>query len=135
MKAKKQNKPAERKYTITVTEEQAHALQNACEVAARIGMYQLHDICRFLPQKSKVEQVSADEIYHQPWDMYLHYTQQATDDRQKPLETVVLWDLYQVIRHRLSWDAHPEGDNSSVMFDAPLRMGRVPLAKIEAVEE
>jgi hypothetical protein len=26
-------KPTERRYTITVTEEQAHAMQNACELA------------------------------------------------------------------------------------------------------
>ena len=134
MKCKKQMKPTERRYTITVTEEQAYALQNACEVAARIGMYQLHDICRFLPQKSNVEQASADEIYQQLWDMYLHYTQQVMDDRQRPPETVVLWDLYQVVRHRLSWDNHPEGDNMSVMFDEPLRMGQCELAKIEEVK-
>ena len=124
-------KPTQRRYTLTVTEEQAHALQDACEVAARIGMYQVHDICRFLPQASDVEKEAADEIYEQLWDMYLKYTQQAFSDSQKPPETVTLWDLYQVIRYRLSWDAHPEGNNMSVMFDKPLRMGKCELAKIE----
>jgi len=122
-----------KKYTITVTEKQAQALQNACEVAARIGMYQLHEICCFLPQKNKKERVIAGKIYKQLWDMWLRYLREAGSDDQRPPETVVLWDLYQVIRHRLAWDAHPEG-GIGVQFYEPLKMGDEELAKIEVVD-
>ena len=122
------------KYTIEVTKKQAGALQLACEVGARIGMYQLHDVCNLLPWKTPGQREIYDEIYEKLWAMYLKYTNKCMDDRKRPDVSNTLWDLYQVIRHRLSWDAHPEGDNMSVMFDPPMRTGEEELPKIKAVE-
>lgn len=118
------------KYILELSEEQAGALQIACEVGARIGMYQLHDVCRLLPSKTKRQHEIYDVVYKALWDMYLEYTRGSTDDRELAEITSVLLDLYQVIRYRLSWDRHPEGDTMSVMFDTPLRRAKCDLAKI-----
>lgn len=121
-------------YILELSQEQAEALQQVCEVGARIGMYQLHDVASLLPMKTQRQIEVQDEVYHVLWDMYLKYTQGCMDDRQRAEITNVLWDLYQVIRYRLSWDRHPEGDPASVMFHEPLRTAKCDVAKIRAVE-
>lgn len=123
------------KYILELSEEQLIALKEACEVSARIGMYQLHDICRLLPQKTEEEKQSHKEIYDRLWEMYLQYTRNMRNYK-KPEITNILWDLYQVIRHRISWDKHPEGNTYHIVdFDTPMRTASCDLAKITKCDE
>lgn len=118
-----------KKYVLEITEEQAVAISNACEVAARIGMYQLHDICRFLPHSGLGKE---KEIYDLLWEMYIRYTN-SMENYKKPEQTNVLWDLYQVIRHRISWDNNPTG-GMTVNFDRPLKTSRSDFASIKKID-
>ena len=123
------------KYLIEISEEQADALRDACEICARIGMYQLHDICRMLPMASPYEMEKYREIYSKLWDMYLHYTR-TMHQYKKPEQTNILWDLYQVIRQRIANDTHPEGNKyGTVDFDNPLKTAKCELAKIRRADE
>ena len=124
------NNMKKRKYILELDEEQAMALRDAAEVCARIGMYQLHDICRFLPDKTEQAKKNYDAIYQDFWDMYLKYTRDGMSDYEKPEISKILWDLYQVIRHKIAWDNNPKGDSMSVMFDTPMRTANNDLAKI-----
>lgn len=120
------------KYVLEMSEEQAVAISEACEVAARIGMYQLHDICRLLPQSSEEDRKKHQEIYDLMWEKYLYYTH-GMHGYKKPEQTNVLWDLHQVIRHKISWDRSPAGGNT-VNFHNPLKTSISELASIKRID-
>lgn len=128
-----------RTYTITVTERQAAELQEACELLARIKIGQIDHAIERLPgfyDRRDWEQVHATQ--HEIQRLANTLMPEATKRR----EDGVAWDLYQVIRHRLSWDrAHDQGvikpgeprkwpEMMGVCYDEPLKMGEEPLAKI-----
>jgi hypothetical protein len=118
------------KYILEISEEQAIALRDACEVCARIGMYQLYDICRMLPLSTPNALAISSEIYSKLWEMYLHYTRGATWYKS-PEKTKVLWDLYQVVRQRIAFDTIPKGNIwNSLEYDDPFKTAKCELAKI-----
>lgn len=142
-------------YTLTVTEEQARTISCACEVLARLGTGQIADALDALPLKA----MQGDDF--SDWA-----------DAQKDIEAILkkftvigssgsslgvrspkvsdrsrqAWDIYRVVRHRLSWDVAVEqgwtdGKTRNWMkmlgtnFDRPLVTGGLPLAEIERVED
>lgn len=122
-----------RKYKIEVNEEQAKAISIACEIGARIGMYQLHDICRLLPYISDEDKQKQEEIYKKFWDMYLKYSREM-NNYQKPEISNILWDIYQVIRHRIAWDNEPDSSPiKGVCFDKPFKTSECDLATIDVI--
>lgn len=125
-------------YTMHLNTAQAATISKACEVLARLGMGQFKDALECLPTK---------ELYPDGWheDMegiahilkkhttimngvgaYHAIGSHKTDERSK-----IAWDLYQVTRHRLAWDANPKGNHMSVMFDKPMKTSKEPLAWME----
>ncbi|EWC39608.1 hypothetical protein [Stutzerimonas stutzeri] len=134
----------DRTYTITVTERQAAELQEACELLARIKIGQIDHAIERLPgfyDRRDLEQVHATR--HEIQRLANTLMPEATKRR----EDGVAWDLYQVIRHRLSWDrAHDKGviqpgeprkwpEMMGVSYDEPLAMSGLPLATIKEIEQ
>lgn len=134
----------DRTYTITVTERQAAELQEACELLARIKIGQIDHAIERLPgfyDRRDWEQVHATR--HEIQRLANTLMPEATKRR----EDGVAWDLYQVIRHRLSWDrAHDQGvikpgeprkwpEMMGVCYDEPLAMSGLPLATIKEIEQ
>jgi hypothetical protein len=135
---------AMRTYTITVTERQAAELQEACELLARIKIGQIDHAIERLPgfyDRRDWEQVHATR--HEIQRLANTLMPEATKRR----EDGIAWDLYQVIRHRLSWDrAHDLGviqpgeprkwpEMMGVSYDEPLAMSGLPLATIKEIEQ
>ena len=123
------------KYILELSPEQASLLQDVCEIGARIGMYQLHDICRLLPCSTENQKKNYQEIYDLLWEQYLRYARSSSSDGVKAEHSNMLWDLYQVIRYKLSWDRNPNGEPMNVMFDSPLRTSKQKLAIIRSVPD
>ena len=121
------------KYTLILTARQAAEISNACEIVARLQMGQVDMALRELPGEQPKDYDALREI-------------QQMIERLVPAKiergNSIAWDLYQVIRHRLSWDrAYESGQiekgerrNWSIMMgvnlDEPMKMGDEPLAVI-----
>jgi len=137
-----------RTYTITLNEAQAGTIQIACEVLARLGIGQFRDALEQLPtmefmpdgwheDMNAVENILRKHI--QPNGKSVH--QLRTREQHK-----VAWDLYTLVRHRLSWDrAIDEGrikpgdsrkwpEMMAVNYDDPHHTSKEPIAKIEEVK-
>lgn len=125
-------------YKITVTKKQAEVICAAVELITRLGIGQWREIMEYLPLKRDYE------TYHEDLDIIgkfisrhtidgvdgwrsslsIHY--HKVDERSK-----VGLDLYQVLRHRLSWDkAVADGKVESLNSPRNPVCGE-PLAKIE----
>jgi len=132
----------ERTYTLRMTAAQAQAISHACEVLARLGMGQYKDALDCLPLKEY-----APTGWHEDMEGIGHILKKHTtilhgvgayhgiSSSKTSTESKTAWDLYQVIRHRLAWDANPEGNRMSVMFDQPMKTSDQPLAWIERDEK
>jgi len=124
-----------KKYIIEVNDKQLEMIRDACEACSRIGMYQLHDICNFLPNETEEQKLVYQEIYDLLWENYLHYTLSlSTNDRVKTETCNILWDIYQVTRHKLAWDKNPKGDNMNVSYDKPMKTSKENLITIKEIE-
>lgn len=125
-------------YTLHLNAAQAATISHACEVLARLGMGQFRDALECLPLKE-----FAPDGWHEDMEGIAHILKKhttimhgvgayhsisshKTDERSK-----IAWDVYQVTRHRLAWDANPEGDRMSVMYDTPMQTSKEPLAWME----
>ena len=121
------------KYTLTLTARQAAEISSACEIVARLQMGQVDMALRELPGEQPKDYDALREI-------------QEMVERLVPAKIErgdsIAWDLYQVIRHRLSWDREIERGNiergeprnwsimMGVSFDEPMNKGDEPLAVI-----
>jgi hypothetical protein len=129
-------------YTLYITEKQARTIGHACEVLARLGMGQFREALECLPLREAVP-----DGWHEDMEGIAHILKKHTTimhgvgayhsiGSHKTSDTSkTAWDIYQVVRHRLAWDATPEGDPMSVMFDEPMRTSTEPLAWIERDEK
>lgn len=117
-------------YKLEISEKQAYLLQEATELYARIMMAQFDHIAYTL----QINLNLPTDAYHQLSDEMKKLEHLVSDHTQrKRTETAnIAWDLYQVIRHRVSWDRNPEG-GITVNFHEPFRCAQEELAKIEKV--
>lgn len=129
------------RYTITVTRQQAQTLQTACEVLARLGIGQFRDALDHLPTGEFRPSDWHDDMDAIGEILSKHTPSHVDGDRTSAVAKDA-WDLYQVIRHRLSWDAAIErGDIQpgqprdwqkmmGVNYDTPMQTGVEALAQI-----
>lgn len=130
-----------RTYTLHLNAQQAAVISKACEVLARLGIGQFKDALECLPTTE-----FCPPGWHEDMEGISHILKKhtnithgvgayhsigghKTDERSK-----IAWDVYQVVRHRLAWDANPEGNPMSVMFDPPMKTSKEPLAFMEAAK-
>jgi hypothetical protein len=125
-------------YTLHLNEAQARTISHACEVLARLGMGQFKDALECLPLKE-----FCPDGWHEDMEGIAHILKKHTTifsgvgayhaigSNKTSNASKTAWDLYQVVRYRLAWDAQPEGNPMSVMFDQPHKTSPEPLAWIE----
>jgi hypothetical protein len=115
-------------YEITVTEEQARVIRDACEMYARVGMGQIG----FISEHPALHQLQA--LMRDGVAVADGIAQHYRDKIEHPhADTTRAWDLYQVVRGRLAWDAAgnpPARPTMQVMYDVPLNTTGEPLAAI-----
>lgn len=137
-------------YQITLNEEQARITMLALEIYSRIGMGQLQTITEHPDVFSRVRQqprvqsetvrVELQQIKRvifpelDPVGMYHSISSPEISDSNR-----VAYEILQVIRHRLSWDAAGNAptrtsDMIGVIYDAPRKTSKQPLPTIVPVE-
>ena len=142
-----------KKYTVTLSKEQVKTIQVACELLSRIQGGQVREVFEHLPLREDIDW----GVYHEIQDELTKRMPEILKDRidgwsssfgvgnpKLPKSHDNAWDLYQVLRHQLSWEYAIENGwvkdfNSprnwdkmiGVSFDEPMRFGGEELAKIE----
>lgn len=132
-----------RKYRLTLTEDHLHAIMRATEFHERIAMGQFREIFDvvdpgfhlsredrdqaeqflILARRYLMPELQSDNAYHS-------IRSTAIDDTNR-----VLYDILQVVRHRLAWDRKPEGD-WTINFDRPMRTSaELDLIEVEEVPQ
>jgi hypothetical protein len=146
--ASKPDKVASATYHLRINEAQVRAISHACEVLARLGMGQFKDALECLPLKEY-----APDGWWEDMEGIAHILKKHTtimhgvgsyhgiSSAKTSPESKTAWDVHQVIRHQLAWDAaqengHPgEGEamrpSWSVVYDQPMKTSAEPLAWIE----
>lgn len=146
----------DKQYTLTVTETQAQVLIQALEVMARLGIGQFRDALDLLPMQEfrppgwheDMEAIGRILSKHTIGGVEGHRISLGISHADTSPQAKSAWDMYQVIRHRLSWDRavwdgtidSPDAPRDwskmlGVHYDEPMRTGPEPLAKIERVEK
>jgi hypothetical protein len=138
-------------YTLTLNEQQAQTIATACEVLARLGIGQFRDALEKLPTKEYMPHGWQDDMHaiglilkkHMIGNVDGWHSSLGIHHNKVREEAKEAWDLYQVIRNRLSWDrAKAEGvtDGTTrnwsggmmgVNYDEPFKTSLQPLARME----
>ena len=133
-------------YTLELTENQLQAISKACEICARLKSGQI---------LSAISLLELNDIHGKPVDTYeLGKSVEPIFKLAMGLEPHAAWgigysdkidtlyDIHEVIRHRLAWDdAHDKGiivegeprkwpEMMTVDFDEPMKCGLEPLPKL-----
>ena len=128
-----------KKIILELDEAQAATLRNACEFVGRIHMGQF-DVIKDLPQIDKSI----------PFNYFLHMKEllmgltdgsyHAIHSDKIPDQARQLFDIYQVLRHKIAYDQLEEGEKpnigSSVIYDPPMNLStKCQLPTCDIVEE
>jgi len=135
-------------YTITVTDKQLQIMSEACEVLSRLGLGQFRDALEYLPLTPfpawhddllKIGKLLSVHTKHNVDGWQTHLSISSPDVKE---DCRIAFDLYQVFRHRLSWDkidktADPSDWSLTAgrSFDKPYPFSKEHLAKINSITE
>lgn len=125
-------------YTLHLTEGQAVALSQACELVSRLHMGQIKDLEWSVeyPGTQNREDVWAlcDAMKHLMWPDYPNNANPGITSPEVHDVARVLYDLHQVIRKAIAGEK-PEGSFPLVCYDTPMRTsGTECLAKCQVEE-
>lgn len=135
-----------RVYNVTVTEKQLRVLRDATELLTRIGLGQWREIIDWMPLEKGISSEDLNEI----GQILSKYTEKSVDGYSSYIGihnardfAKISDDLYQVFRHRLSWD-HAKDNNLtnedgsrnwadmlSVYYDDPMKYSYEPFAIVK----
>ena len=124
-----------KKYTLTMNEEQAQLLVKALDLYSRIGIGQFEEVLQVYDPTAKLSPGTRDDIRqqldfakaaagHPANGSYGIHSPEVRDEFR------AAYDIQQVVRNRLAYDRKPEGNPSSVHFDEPRQISKVPLPTI-----
>jgi hypothetical protein len=144
-------------YTLTITEKQAWALQEATNLLQRVQLGQWREIEDNLPLKKPVDYeelrndlqiIGALLSKHMVNNIDGYASSLGIGNQNLPESNGILYDLHCVIRHKLSWERAVEqniieSEDSKrkwpemigVNYDPPMKWGNEPLAKMERINE
>ena len=130
---------SDKTYTLHINAAQARVISTACEVLARLGMGQCRDALEHLPLRDTFPPGWHEDMEAIAHILKKHTTINGVDyhgigSPKTSEESKTAWDLYQVVRHRLAWDANPDGNPMRVDFDPPYKTGLQPLAFLEKTQ-
>lgn len=132
-----------RKYRLTLTEEHLYAILKAMDFHERIAMGQFREIFDVVDPGFKLSHEGRDAAEPLLMEARRHLMPALRHDNSywgiRSLEihddNRVMYDIQQVVRHRLAWDRSPEG-GWTVNFDRPMRTSEtLDFVEIEQVPE
>jgi hypothetical protein len=144
-------------YNLTITEEQARALQYATDLLQRVQLGQWEEIVDWLPLKKPIDYTKLHEDRRTIGKILSEHMVDQIDGygsslgighSDLPKNNGVLYDLHCVIRHKLAWEHAVESgvieseqserkwpEMMQVCYDNPMKWGNQPLAKMEKVHD
>lgn len=143
-------------YTLTITEEQARALQHATDVLQRVQLGQWREIVDWLPLQKPIDYDQLHKDRHIIGSILSKHMIDGIDGGASslgighpnlPKNNGVLYDLHCVIRRKLAIDnavedGTIENENVSrndmpitVNFDVPMHWGEEPLAVMKRIDQ
>lgn len=131
-----------KRYALTITEEQANTLINALDLYQRIGMGQLDEIIRVAVSAPghKYDWAEVDKTMNILKLQLLGWphigTAHGIRSSELPDQFRIAWDIQQVVRHRLAHDGLKPGEKPGiyVYFDEPHQTSKEPLPEIKKLE-
>lgn len=124
-----------KRYTLTMSAEQASVIIRALDLYSRIGIGQFEEVARvyetsrdlsFMQEEDlKTCLINAKVAAGHPKNGSFGIHNIVVSDKFR-----VAWDLQQVVRHRMAYDTRPEGNPMNVHFDTPYQCSKEPLATI-----
>jgi hypothetical protein len=142
-------------YTLTITEKQAKAIQDATDLLQRVQLGQWREIEDYLPLRYPVDYTNLHEDMRLIGQILSRYMIAGIDGGASslgighpslPEDNGILYDLHCVIRHKLSWERAVEQgvvesedserkwpEMMTVNYDPPMKWGDEPLPKMERV--
>jgi hypothetical protein len=143
-------------YTLTITEEQARALQYATDVLQRVQLGQWEEIVDWLPLKKPTDYTKLHEDRRTIGKILSEHMVDQIDGYGSSLDVGhpdlpknngVLYDLHCVIRKKLAWERAVETgviesedsprkwpEMMQVCYDDPMKWGSEPLAVMERID-
>lgn len=127
-------------YTLHLTETQLNALSAASELLARLHMGQFPTLTEYI--NVPIEHISEFQADLENLKLHFGLTYYSSwgimNDDQVPEQARILWDIHQVIRHRLAYDSRPglTPENRwsegawTVQYDEPYKTSSEPLPTI-----
>ena len=145
----------QKNYNLQVTEKQLQVISTACELLSRIQGGQVRDVFDHLPLRKDMDW----GVYHENQDELTKRMPGILKDgidgwsssfgvgnQELPESQAISWDLYEVIRHKISWERAVEKgivesedsprkfmEMMGVSYDKPFNWSAEPLAKIERI--
>lgn len=145
-----------KKYTITLTEKQIRAIQEATDLLQRVQLGQWQEIQDSLPLKKPIDYGCFHEDMDEIGRILSRYmiggingtnSSLGVGNENLPESNAILYEIHRVIRHKLSWeraveDGIVESEDSprdwskmmTVNYDFPLKYSEEPLITIERIE-
>ena len=142
-------------YTLTITEKQAWALQEATDLLQRVQLGQWREIEDNLPLKKPIDYEEFHNDFkiigellskHMIGGIDGYCSSLGIGNKNLPESNGILYDIHCVIRHKLSWERAVEQnviesedskrkwpEMMGVNYDPPMKWGNEPLAKMERV--
>lgn len=122
-------------YQINLNEEHMQSLILACETLLRVSMAQFNyaiDMGFNVPDDRMEEVRKACDILKEacglsPSQNYSAHSSQVKESAK------VAHDIYEVLRHRLSWDRKPQG-GFGVYYDTPFLISLQPPVKVKRID-
>jgi hypothetical protein len=113
------------KYTLELTEHQANAMVTALEAFMRLGLTQFSNAIDLALPTSKLKgyDQNIEDSLNKVREILFNVlpNQSYSICSNNVTETVkIVHDIFEVIRHKLSWDKHPEG-GTGVNFSDPFK--------------
>lgn len=126
-------------YKVTLSEAQVDVILRALDMYSRLGCGQFEEIDRlfqFDPRRNPKSygwdircQLDALKQQFLPLQFNASY---SICSQEVPVDFRLAWDVYQTIRHHVSWERHPEG-GFTVNFREPMNVSGAALCTIETV--
>lgn len=143
-------------YTLTITEKQARAISQACDLLQRVQLGQWEEIIDWLPFKKPIDYTKLRDDKHVIGIILSEHMVDGVDGYGSslgighpdlPYDNGVLYDLHCVIRKKLAWEKAVEDriietedsprkwpEMIQVFYDDPMKWGDEPLATITRTE-
>jgi hypothetical protein len=137
-----------KQYKLTVNETQLQAIQDACELMARVMIGQSNEIAQYLPLTNPMERWQVSRALNAVTKPLCGLAPNASYGVGSFEKADVLFDIMEVLRHQVAWDhaietklTKPDGkrDYSNMLnkdYDTPMHWANtVPLITIETITE